>query len=259
MHLKSNRAVALSTTAFSRAAFKTLCLGAAVCFIPAAASATVIVLEPDHFPVGTDLSNASPYVTLQSLDGGYGSGPVYATLSTSEFDAPTGELVFGNFPGGWADCEGHLDCAQGFGMIFHQPIDWVSLKAINTGYGFPGEFGLSATWLAFDANGDYLTDGYSFGASPDNLGIPFSLDLAIQDMTSLVVGGSTQINALQFDELSFGLSPVDVPEPTTLALLGLGLVGLAFARRRQHRRTLEHEQRHSQPKDRPGQKGVHLR
>lgn len=230
MILKSIRA-----NVFSRATVTTVCLSAAVFLLPAAASASIIVLEPDDYLEGTDLSNVSPYVTLESKDGGFGSWPVYATKSDSDFAAPTGELVFGNFPGGWVDCVDHFDCAQGFGMTFHQPVDWVSLQAINTGYGIPGEFGLSAVWFAFDANGDYLTQGHGFGEDFDNLGKPFSLDVAIPGMQSLVFGGDSSISALQFDQLSFSMPAVDVPEPATLGLFGLGLAGLAFSRRRQQK------------------------
>lgn len=73
-----------------------------------------------------------------------------------DYAAPTGVLVFGNYGAGWAQCVGHLDCVQGLSMIFHQPVDWVSLKAINGVYSYKAEeagndvgFGLPAEWIAF--------------------------------------------------------------------------------------------------------------
>jgi len=217
-----------------------LCLGVAVFASSSAASGYAIIIEPDHYAEGTNLSTIAPYVTLQSLDGTYGNWPVYTTKPGRDFAAPTGDLSFGNYPAGWTGCVGHFNCAQGFGMTFHQPVDWVSLKAVNNEYGYPADeesndvgSGLSAIWFAFDVNGDYLAYGSESGVEGDNRGVVFEMYWAIPGMTSLVVGGYDSIGAFQFDDLRFKLTQTTVPEPGTMGLFGMGLVVLAASRRKQ--------------------------
>ncbi len=226
----------------ARSKVAALCLGGAMLVASSAASGYAIIIEPDHYAEGSDLSTIAPYVTLQSLDGTYGNGPVYSTKPRRDFAAPTGELSFGNHPAGWTQCVGHFDCIQGFGMTFHQPVDWVSLKAVNDEYGYTAEedgsdfgSGLSAEWYAFDVNGDELASGWESGVEGDNRGTMFEMYWEIPGMASLVVGGHDSIGAFQFDDLRFKLTQATVPEPSTLGLFGMGLVGLvAFRRRQRH-------------------------
>ncbi|WP_166259646.1 PEP-CTERM sorting domain-containing protein [Marinobacter salicampi] len=225
---------ALSTNGNQRSMAGAICLLVTVLAASSTANAYSIVIEPDHFQEGSDLSSVAPYVTLQHLGGNLGTDSVYATRPKFDFAAPTGELVFGNFAAGWIQCEDRIECISGFGMTFHHPLDWVSLKGQNGVVGYTGEdqeFGANAVWFAFDENGDYLAFGSEGDGHKDNRGVPFDMSWSIPGMTTLVVGGDT-INALEFDDLRFKLKLATVPEPGTLGLLGMGLAGLLAFRYR---------------------------
>lgn len=223
-----------------------LFLGIAMFSASSAASAYAIRIEPDHYEEGTNLSTVAPYVTLQSLDGTYGKGPVHAIRSRHDYASPTGKLGFGNHPIGWTGCALRIECAQGFAMTFHQPVDWVSLKAINNVYGYepkePGDtgpsYGLPAEWYAFDAEGEWLASGLESSLGNDlwgaNLGVVFEMRWAIPGMASLVVGGWDSMNAIQFDDLRFKLTQATVPEPGSLGLIGVTL-GISIVSRRMQR------------------------
>jgi MYXO-CTERM domain-containing protein len=192
------------------------------------AGAIPITIDPDDYAVGTDLSNG--YVTLRSTFNG-GSSPVTARESS------TGGNSFGWFAGGLgrsgccgepglggpagADVHNYI----GFGMYFHQEVDQVSLTAINW---YPP--GLSAVWYAFDESGDLIGNGMTdFG----NYGEPFLIDIELDGIWSMIVGGFSLISAIEFDNLTFNTAtpPVPVSEPGMMALLALALLTLRRPRR----------------------------
>lgn len=209
-------------------------LGVVALSMPICAAATVIKVEPDDFSEGTDLSTISPYVSLRSLDGRYRAPEsVYATGPEWAFPAPTGNLTFGSFAGGPSGGPGcadvgwsTIDCHTGLTMYFHQPVNWVSLLAINSNYS-PS---LGAYWAAFDSDGIKLDEGAVYGDDRNNFGNPFNLKVNTPDMTALMVGGSLVTRAMEFDRLL-----IKVHEPTTVSLIALGLVGFVAAGRKRYK------------------------
>lgn len=191
--------------------------------ISVASSAAVITIEPDDYPAGTDLSNISPYVTLQSrsyvVSGDTVVSPVYAGLPLYdglEYPAPTGDLTFGNYS--WEPVG-----SSGFGMAFHQEVNHVSLLAVSA---YPR---LGVQWGAFGFDGQLMATGLTAGGG---YGETFLVDISLDGIWALVVGGHTGINAIDFDRLTFDVADsVTVPEPGMLPLFAGSLLLLGLRRR----------------------------
>src|SRR5690606_19628402 len=207
-------------------------LAALSAFIPLG-HATTIKIEPDDYLDGTDLSNISSHVTLQNryLEYDEGSGnlksrteAVYAdsTRPLSNGDpAPTGSRTFGNFAYEGAGANINDDCCYGgFGMFFNEAVDRVSLLAVSW---YPPE-DLRTYWTAFDKSGNPLGYG-TYG--PGAYGKSFEVDIHLNGMWSLIIGGGDGTAAYEFDALTF-----DVPEPSPLSLSVLATAAIGWRMRR---------------------------
>lgn len=89
------------------------------------------------------------------------------------------------------------------------------------------------TYVAFDSHGNILTSGITGAQTFDFLGL---VDNSGSNITSLQLNGG--FYAIQDLQYGTNASTTTVPEPFTLATLGVGLMGLAFAGRK-----LRHNQR----------------
>ncbi len=199
-----------------------------------AGAVTTVIIEPDDYSLGTNLSTVSPYVTL-----GYQSGDnqtlqiVTSTVPTNDsgvqYPAPTGDHVFGPIGGGGfagGGCSGSLDTnnwgCQGFVMSFNQSVSHVSLQALNWGY----PPGLGVIWYAWDGSGDQIGGGQIWPVN--NLGIPFLADIQLDGIRTFMLGGSAGTAAVSFDHLTFDIATVPAPGSAWLFASSLcGLIGTA--------------------------------
>ena len=180
-------------------------------------------------PLGPISSDVSSYVTLLGRYEGPPS-PVVARqnvfLSDFGVTAPTGAVSFGAYSMDFACNEERIECVRGLSMFFNQPVESVSLLAVNV-YA-PS---LWAMWAAFDSHGSLISNG----SVPNTPGVPFRIDVSVPNMAALVVGGNDGIAAIDFDHLQIRM----VPEPATLVLFGLGLAGLGTIGRRKLARQVD--------------------
>lgn len=194
-------------------------------FIPSITEAAIITIDPSDYAEGANLSNVSPFVTLQYLDGSYGSYPIETKRSSF-----SGDLTFGTMHSQWVQCVGRYECAQGFGMAFTQSPRWVSFSMTLTNFVLSELSTL--VWHAFDGAGYEIAwqRTITYGYQPGQF---YSWNIAVPNAKYLVVGGGGYPSPGEFDRLSFA---VGVAEPSALALFSLGLIGIFFQRRASHRK-----------------------
>jgi hypothetical protein len=200
------------------------------------AQAALININASDYALGTNLTALTfPTLTIDRLSqaGGSTYAPTVSAVTTS--GASTAQAVM-NVTNGF---ESYDECVGGsifatcqysvLELRFDTPTDLVSLS---------GRFFTDAPFLiAFDALGNRIaTFGLSgpgglFTTTYTNVSGMVQQDLTLtrasRDIARIVYGGDNNVSPTRVS--------YQVPEPATLSLVGLGLAGAAFLRRRKRR------------------------
>lgn len=201
---------------------------AALVLICGAARAETIVIDPDQFSVGTDLSHLFPVVTLTN---GYGD-PVDATLSPAPALDPNvfgvgSENAFGYFVSPPGPNSPPLVPDAGFSFVaqFNQPIASATFRLFETA----GMIGTQ--YSTYDSSGHLMSDGH-FGPLA---GVPYDAVLNLSGAAAIVIGGEDSSANTSIDLIT--IQTVSTPLPGAGVLFGSGLIAAFFVlgRRRSDR------------------------
>lgn len=129
----------------------------------------------------------------------------------------------------------------GHGAFFKQMLNTTAGKSYNLSF-FVGESGYPTSEMSIFWNGSLVADILN----PANLTIDFLTNksmikfsfnnlLASGNTTALEIHGRQDPAGISFDEISVVASTNDVPEPASIALMGIAIAGLGVARRKMKR------------------------
>ena len=193
------------------------------------AAALSIVVDPDSYPSGTDISNAFPGVTLSAIGPGWSnpSGSVFSvdpsTHPTEPFTASTGTQSFGTDDGlywhifyvpGWLELR--VDFALSAGQV---TVDFISNNSADSGY-----------LRAYDSGGSLL-DTYTTASLSLNQVETATVSSGSYDIAYVLASGFGGGSSIGIDHLTAEV----IPEPATILLLGGSVTALAVGRLKRRR------------------------
>lgn len=190
--------------------------------IPAHVGATLITVEPDDFPDGTQINTAVAGVTLSASGGTVGTAIFARTFGGPccpyAVQASTGIRGFGHAGTNnivWK--ASHPRDPSGFRADFDVSTDFVAIDVIQ-----PSTSGVIATVTAFDIFGLELDSFVAIGTGMSSVAVA-SFSRIAPDIAYILI--STNASDFSLDNLRFNAA---VPEPS--ALPGLSVLLLGFVR-----------------------------
>ena len=183
---------------------------------PAAVQAVVIVETFESFASGTIITNQLTGLTVTALNGGN------ANIATA-----SSPVVPGQPQGIYNDWPGVFSSGFEFPLVFDFNTAGSSIGAIVDF----GAIGAGLIITAYDGPGG---TGNILGSATTTTEI--FIGVAANGIRSAIFQNVNPASPASWllDNLTYDTSAARVPEPTTLLLLGLGLAGLGFARKRLH-------------------------
>jgi hypothetical protein len=183
-----------------------------------AARAETIVIDPDLYSVGTDLSHLFPVVTLIN---GYGD-PVDAALSPAAALDPNvfgvgSQNKFGYFVGPPGPNSPPLipNASFSFLALFNQPVESATFRLFETAGGIGTQYSI------YDSSGHIMSSGHVGPLA----GVAYDATLDLTGAAGIAIGGEDSIANTSIDLITIQTLPT--PLPDSGVLFGSGLL-LAF-------------------------------
>jgi hypothetical protein len=210
--------------------FRILALSCVACWMLVRSASAAVMVEPDAFVNGTDISHAYPGVTLTDVNGG---GAVSPVISRTSPYASTGSRVFGRFSGEDLWGNGSWDFLR---IDLVPPAGSASLDFISD------DGDANPVLAAYDAAGNLLTFATVPGSFSPGAVVPLTVSapniatvLALGDPpadsfdTIAEITAVTQGGADNWAVDNFNYSAI--PEPASITLI-VAAVALSVGRRR---------------------------
>ena len=203
--------------------------------------AVLVTLDPNDYAIGTNLSNAQEGLTISRLQWPNGSpfdaplspqrsnvlatecSPYYSCLTPTSLGFGLTYMLyeFSACERGGSSCGPQVNALE---LLFTNPTDAVSML-LTYGSDAPIMYAYDTSGALIETCSGYGAQcGVEFEHGPYEFATTLSINREERDIARIVVGGMAGTSFAQ--SLTYS-----VPEPGSLALFGIGLVGLLLRRR----------------------------